>query len=97
MPDVLQLKVGFIGLIVKALLGYFKKHNDIHSIRSCCVQAVVDAIKEGDLLIACRSLILRLLGGKEARSFHDGVVGAGYLALKGRSLLHVTINRVHRV
>jgi hypothetical protein len=97
MLDVLQLKVGFVELIVKALLGYFKKHNDIRSIRSGRVQAVVDAIKEGDLFIARRSPILQLLGGTEVRSFHEGVVGAGYLALKGRSLLHVAINRVHRV
>lgn len=52
MPDVRQLKVSFVELIVKALLGYFKKHNDIRSIRSGRVQAVVDAIKGGDLLIA---------------------------------------------
>lgn len=51
MPDVRQLKFGFVELIVKALLG-FKKHNDIRSIRSGRVQAVVDAIKGGGLLIA---------------------------------------------
>lgn len=64
---------------------------------SGCIQAVVDAIKKGDLTVACRPSILQLLGGMVARRFCDGVVHSGYLVLGGRFLLSITLNMIHEV
>lgn len=76
----LQLQVSFIRLVIEALLGRFKKHSIICSTRSNRVQAVVDVVKEGDLLVTRRSPILQLLGDIVERSFYGRVVGVGYLA-----------------
>lgn len=69
------------GLLLK-LLGRFNEHSIIRFAPSDHMQAVVDAIEEDDLAVIYRPLILHLLGGTIARSFHDGVVGTGYLALE---------------
>jgi hypothetical protein len=46
------------------------------------VQVVVDVVEEGDLLVACRPLILLLLGVIVARSFYDGAICVDHLPLE---------------
>lgn len=53
--------------------------------------------KNGDLSIAYRPPILQLLKGTMAKSFNGEVVGVGYLAPEGWSLLTAAIDRVNRV
>lgn len=67
---------------MEALFGRFKQHTIICATRPSRIQAVVDGIKEYDLLVAYQQMILQLLGGTVVRSVCDGIVGVDYLAQK---------------
>jgi hypothetical protein len=67
---VLHLKLGFVELVVEALLSRFKQHSIICFTRPRHIQIVVDVVKEGDLLIDCEPLMLQLLKGTLMKIFY---------------------------